>query len=157
MAKLARTIRFDDSDLNLFDHAAAPDEWAISGGFAFSSWTEALLSGKARQACANCWLGLESFGRSTFVAVAEITDAERGAIEHALARHFVEACGAPSAEAALPTAREEIGFMAELCEDHAPNTLLIVERALTEAGVKEAFRAIAPTDAELEAFAVHRD
>ena len=46
--KLARTIRFDESDLNVFEHPAEPDEWAISGGFAFSNWTEEMITGKAR-------------------------------------------------------------------------------------------------------------
>lgn len=155
--KLARTIRFDDSDLNVFDHAAEPDEWAVSGGFAFSNWTDDLLTGRARQAFANGWLGLESFGRSTFVAVAQIEDAELEQAVDALARHFVEAYGAPDLETARPAAREELGFMRELCEDHEPNTLLVVERSLTEAGVKEGFRAIEPVEAELEAFAVHGD
>lgn len=155
--KLARTIRFDESDLNVFDHPAGPDEWAVTGGFAFSNWTEEMITGKARQAFANGWLGLESFGRSTFVAVAQIEPAEYDAAVASLAAHFVEAYGAPGMEAALPAAREEIAFMAELCDEHAPNTLLVVERSLTEAGVKEGFRAIAPVDAELEAFAVHGD
>ena len=72
-AMLARVIRLDDSDLNVFDPAADIGEWAISGAFAFSDWTEADLVGKARQAFANGWLGLDSFGRSTFVAVAPVT------------------------------------------------------------------------------------
>ena len=45
--------------------------------------------------------------------------------------------------------------MAELCADHAPNTLLTVARELTEAGVKEAYRVIEPQDADLNQFAVH--
>ena len=35
-----------------------------------------------------------------------------------------EIYGAPSIEAALPDARDEIAFMAELCEDQPENTLL---------------------------------
>ncbi len=157
MLKLARTIRFDESDLNVFEHAAAPDEWAISGAFAFSNWTEALLVGKARQAFANGWLGLDSFGRSTFVAVAQIEPFELEQAADALAAHFVDAYGAPDPDTARPVALEEIGFMRELCDEHEPNTLLAVERTLTAAGVKEAFRAIKPAEAELEAFAVHGD
>lgn len=153
--KLARTIRFDESDLNIFDPPAETDEWAVSGAFAFSNWTEDDLTGKARQAFANGWLGLESFGRSTFVAVASIEPAEREAAIEALAAHFVARWGAPDLESARPVAAEEIDFMVELCEEHAPNTLLIVERSLTSGGVKESFRAIAPQAAELEAFAVH--
>lgn len=155
--KLARTIRFDESDLNVFEHPAEPDEWAISGGFAFSNWSPEMITGKARQAFANGWLGLDSFGRSTFVAVAQIEPAEYEDAAAALARHFVDVYGAPDVETALPAARDELAFMADLCDEHAPNTLLVVERSLTEAGVKEGFRAIVPADAELEAFAVHGD
>lgn len=153
--KLARTIRFDESDTNVFDHPAEPDEWAVSGGFAFSNWTDDMITGKARQAFANGWLGLESFGRSTFVAVSQIEPFEFDTLCRMLAEHFVTAYGAPDVETALPTAREELEFMADLCKDHEPNTLLVVERTLGDVGVKESFRAIKPQEAELEAFAVH--
>ena len=148
-------IRLDDSDLNVFDPAADIGEWAISGAFAFSDWTEADLVGKARQAFANGWLGLDSFGRSTFVAVAPVTAAELAALIRALAQHFVDRYGAPSLEAALPVAEQEIRQMQEMCEDHAINTLMVVERELEQVGVRERFRIIKPRDAGLEAFAVH--
>ena len=45
--------------------------------------------------------------------------------------------------------------MQELCADHDPNTLLVVARELTEAGVRESFRAIKPAEAELDLVAVH--
>lgn len=153
--KLARTIRFDDSDLNVFERPALSDEWAVSGAFEFANWDEGHLAGKARQAFANGWLGLESFGRSTFVAVAEISEVELAVATAALARHFVSAYGAPSLEAAMPVAEEEIGFMRSLCEEHDANTLIAVERQLTDLGLKEGFRAIRPQAASLEAFAVH--
>lgn len=153
--KLARTIHFDESDSNVFARPADSGEWAIPGGFEFSNWTEAELVGKARQAFANGWLGLDSFGRATFVAVAQIEPAERDALIDALARHFVTYYGAPDVDAARGVASEEVGYMAELCEDHAPNTLLAVTRELTGAGVKEGFRAIRPGDAELDLVAVH--
>ena len=153
--KLARTIRFDESDDNVFERTAQPDEWAISGAFEFSNWSEADLTGKARQAFANGWLGLESFGRSTFVAVAEITDAEYAAAEDALARHFVDTYGAPDTDAARPVAAEELNYMRTMCEDHDANTLLIVERSLVDAGVSEAFRVIKPQEATLDLVAIH--
>ena len=155
MFKLARTIRFDESDGNIFSRPAEPGEWAISGGFEFSNWSEADLSGKARQAFANGWLGLGGFGRSTFVAVAQIEQSELDALAHALAQHFVTIYGAPDLEIARKAAAEEITFMQELCEDHAPNVLLVVQRELTEAGVREQFRAIEPADAEIDLVAVH--
>lgn len=153
--RLARTIRFDDSDARVFETAAEPDEWAVSGAFEFSDWTEAEVEGKARQAFANGWLGLESFGRATFVAVAEITPAEYERLVDRLTWHFVERYGAPSAEAALPVARDELSHMRGMCDDHDPNTLLVVERRLVEAGVAEAFRAIRPQEATLDLVAIH--
>lgn len=155
--RLARTIRFDASDENVFDVAAEPGEWAISGAFEFSNWTEADVAGKRRQAFSNGWLGLESFGRATFVAVADITQAEYDRAVEALARHFVEAYGAPSPEAARPVAAEELADMRAMCEDHDPNTLLIVSRELVPAGVSEAIRTISPQDAPLEIVAIHGD
>jgi len=152
---LARAIHFDESDRNVFHNPARTGEWAISGGFEFSNWGEADLVGKARQAFANGWLGLETFGRVTFVAVTRIESAELTTLQDALAAHFVEVYGAPSHEAALPVAIEELAQMSDLCAEHAPNTVLTVLRSLTEAGVREQYRIIQPDDARLDQFAVH--
>lgn len=153
--KLARAIHFDESDQRIFHVSARTGEWCVPGGFEFSNWTEADLNGKARQAFANGWLGLETFGRVTFVAVTVAEPAEVEAMTDNLAAHFVSHYGAPDLEAALPVAKAEIAEMASLCDDHDPNTLLTVARELSEAGVREAFRSIAPQDAELELLAVH--
>lgn len=153
----ARVIRLDETDENVFDHPAEAGEWAIPGTFEFSNWTEAELTGKARQAFAHGWLGLESFGRASVVAVAPITEAEKQALTERLAGYFVSAWGAPDIDAAWPVAAEEIRHMAELCAEQAANTLAVIERELTEAGVKERFRLIPPQGASLEAFAVHGD
>jgi len=147
--KLARTIRFDESDENVFRLAASPDELAVSGAFAFSNLSEGDLAGKLRQEFANGWLGLESFGRATFVAVTRVTEAEKDQAVMRLAAHFVSDYGAPSLEAALPVAAEEVAYMLDLCEGHKPNTLLIVERTLAEAGVREAFRVIETAEANI--------
>lgn len=153
--KLARAIHFDESDRNIFRNAARTGEWAISGGFEFSDWSEADLKGKNRQAFANGWLGLETFGRVTFVAVTAIEPVEVEALTRRLAEHFVAMYGAPSVDLALPVARQEMEHALDLCEDHDPNTLLAVSRELTEAGVKEAFRAIKSEEADIVQFAVH--
>ncbi|SMC61331.1 DUF6505 family protein [Primorskyibacter flagellatus] len=155
--KLARAIHFDESDQRVFASPARTGEWCISGGFEFSNWTEADLSGKARQAFANGWLGLETGGRVTFVAVTAVEPSEVETLTGLLAQHFVTYYGAPSPEAARPVAAEEIAQMTDLCEDHAPNTLLTVARELTEAGVREAFRVIEAQDAGLDQFAIHGD
>ncbi|MEL6587440.1 MAG: DUF6505 family protein [Pseudomonadota bacterium] len=152
---LARAIHFDESDQRVFASPARTGEWCISGGFEFSNWTEGDLTGKARQAFANGWMGLETGGRVTFVAVTAIEDAEVDTLATLLGQHFVTYYGAPSAEAALPVAREELAQMAALCDEHDQNTLLTVARDLTDAGVKEAYRVIEPQDADIMQFAVH--
>lgn len=152
---LARAIHFDESDLNVFHSPARTGEWCISGGFEFSNWSEADLVGKARQAFANGWLGLETFGRVTFVAVTRIEPTELDQLAENLAAHFVQLYGAPSVEAARDVAKTELSQMADLCSGHPPNTLLTVARSLTDGGVHEAYRVITPQEAELEAFAMH--
>ena len=153
--KLARTIRLDESDDNVFERPANPGEWAISGGFEFSNWDESNLTGKPRQAFSNGWLSLESFGRATFVAVASITESEYRSLTEKLAQHFVDHYGAPDLDAALPVAKDELDHMQSMCEDHEDNTLLMVSRTLNESGVHESFRFNSPQSASLEAFAVH--
>lgn len=153
--KLARAIHFDESDQHVFASPARTGEWCISGGFEFSNWTEGDLAGKARQAFANGWFGLETGGRVTFVAVTEAEPSEVAALTDLLAQHFVTYYGAPSVEAARPVAQEEIAHMAELCEDHPANTLLTVARELSESGVREAYRVIEAQAAGLEQFAIH--
>lgn len=153
--KLARTIHFDESDQLVFSRPAQTGEWVVSGGFEFSNWSQADMQGKARQAFTNGWLGLGSFGRATFVAVVRIEAAELEQVRQTLADHLATVYGAPSTEAAQIAARHEIDFMLELCEEQDPNTLLAVQRELTEAGVREQFRAIRPQDAEMVQIAVH--
>lgn len=153
--KLARAVHFDESDQRVFASPARTGEWCISGGFEFSNWGEGDLTGKARQAFSNGWLGLETGGRATFVAVTTIEQSEVEVLTGLLAYHFVTYYGAPSVEAAQPVAQEELAQMMELCEDHAPNTLLTVARELTESGVREYFRVIQPQNAGIEQFAIH--
>lgn len=152
---LARAIHFDESDRNVFHNPARTGEWAVSGGFEFSNFAQGDLVGKARQAFANGWLGVETFGRVTFVATTQIEDAEYEALIAHLAQHFVDVYGAPSLDAARPVAAEELAHMADLCADHAPNTVLTVLRELTDAGVREQFRYIEANDAGLDQFAIH--
>ncbi|WP_272003076.1 DUF6505 family protein [Roseovarius sp. ZX-A-9] len=153
--KLARAIHFDESDTRVFHNPARTGEWCISGGFEFSNWSEADLTGKARQAFANGWMGCETFGRVSFVAVTPIEPVEHAALADVLAQHFVDIYGAPSIEAARNVALEELSQMADLCDEHDTNTLLTVARDLTEAGVRETYRVIEAQAAGLEQFAVH--
>lgn len=153
--KLARAIHFDESDTRVYSSPARTGEWCISGGFEFSNWGEGDLTGKARQAFANGWLGLETGGRVTFVAVTKIEQHEVEALTKALAQHFVNYYGAPSVEAAMPVATDEIGQMSDLCAEHDNNTVLTVIRELSNAGIREGYSAIEAQAAGLDQFAIH--
>jgi len=155
--KLARAIHLDDSDRNVYFSPARTGEWCLSGGFEFSDWSQGDLEGKARQAFANGWLGLETFGRVTFVAVTPVGESEYQDLVSRLAQHFVDLYGAPSVDAAKGVAEEELRYMAELCEEHPENTLIAVQRELSEDGVRESFRTISVPEAELDMVAVHGD
>lgn len=154
---LARAIHFDESDMNVYHVPARTGEWCIAGGFEFSDWSEGDLVGKARQAFTNGWLGLETFGRVTFVAVTKIEPAEREALIEALADHFVQMHGAPSVEAAYPVATQEIDAMIEMCDGVDPNRVITVARELGEVGVRETFRILEARDTDLAQVAVHGD
>jgi len=153
--KLARTVRLDISDQNVFENPAQSGEWATSAGFEFSNWGADDLKGKAKQAFSNGWYSVESGGRASFVSVCAITESELESVRNQLAQTFVEIYGAPSLEAAMPVAIDEIEQMRAMCEDFEDNTLLMVSRTLTDVGVEETYRSRAPQAASLEAFAVH--
>lgn len=147
--KLLRTIRFDSSDDRVFEHAAASDEWAVSGAFAFAHLAPSDVTGKVKQAFANGFLGLESFGRSTFATVAEADQVAADEIAFRLARHFVDVYGAPDTEAAWPAAQEELAFVLDLCRDVPINTVFTVRRFFDSDGkIKEEFRTIKPPSGE---------
>jgi len=140
-ARFLKTIRFDASDTFAFPVAAEPDEWAISGGFAFTDIEPEALAGKAKQAFANGFLGLTSFGHTTFAAVANISQAEHRDTIERLARHFVDAYGAPDMAAARIAAVDEIAFIQDLVKDCLINTLFCVQRSFDDDGqIVEAFR-----------------
>ncbi len=139
--RLLQTFRFDATDELVFERAAASGEWAVPGTFAFAQDSEATLVGKRLQAFRSGFLGLESFGWSTFAVVAAIEPDMFERLIARLAEHFVACYGAPSLEAALPVARQELEFASSLCE-HPLHTVIAVERELSEEGIRERFRRI---------------
>ncbi|WP_321341561.1 DUF6505 family protein [Breoghania sp.] len=150
MPSFLRTIRLDTSDSQIFEAAAGPGEWAVPGGFEFCEMEPSEIRGKTRQAFANGFLSLETFGRSTLVMVAEIAENELEALVQALAMHFVGVYGAPDMASALPVARGEVDFAVELAQGQPLNTLLSVSRAHDDAGgIREEFRVMpSPTSVQ---------
>ena len=139
--RFPRAIRFDESDTRIFERAASPGEWAIPGTFVFADADPETLTGKVRQAFAYGFLGIGSFGWSTFVEVDNISEAAYEATLEVLAGYLLDHFGAPDREAALSAARAEAEYAAGLCE-HERRTLLAVERSFGEDGIVERFKVI---------------
>ncbi|MEL6375017.1 MAG: DUF6505 family protein [Pseudomonadota bacterium] len=141
--KMLRTIRFDASDDHIYEVASPGEEWAISGGAAFTGIDAQALQGKVRQAFANGFLGLGSFGRSTFVSVGEATVAQRDEALAALAAHLRDAHHVPQAMAEQ-AARAELDDACALAAELPIHTVLTVRRVLADGGeIEEEFRTIA--------------
>jgi len=139
--KLLRTIRLDPSDTFVFERAAEPGEWAVSGAFMFAD--SAALEGKARAAFRGGFLGVASLGWSTLVQIVDARDEDRAALVEALARQLHERVGAPGLAEAHAAAEEEVAFAASLC-DHAVDTLVAVHRTVEAGEIRESFRTLRP-------------
>jgi uncharacterized protein DUF6505 len=141
--KLLRTIRLDPSDTFLFEHAADPGEWAVSGAFMFADADPDALAGKSRAAFRGGFLGVASLGWSTLVQIVQATQEDRDRLVDTLARQLRERLGAPDFAAARAAAEEEVAFAASLC-DHPRDTLVAVRRTFEDGAIREAFRTLHP-------------
>ena len=152
--KLLRTIRLDPSDTFVFERAAEPGEWAVSGSFLFWDEDPAALEGKARVAFRSGFLGVQSLGFSTLVQIVEAGEAERLAALDTLAQHLLTKFGAPSPVEAKAAAEEEFAFASSLCV-HPVDTLIAIHRTQENGEIREAFRSLRPKDGSkpLRAFA----
>ena len=141
--KLLRTIRLDPSDTFVFDKAAEPGEWAVSGAFMFATADPAALDGKARAAFRAGLLGVDSLGWSTLAQIVEASDHDRIAAIELLAERLVAHLGAPGMAEARAAAEEEIAFASSLCT-HPADTLIAVHRSHQDGEIREAFRSLRP-------------
>lgn len=141
--KLLRTIRLDPSDTFIFDPAAEPGEWAVSGAFVFWTQDPDSFVGKTRTAFRSGFLGLDTLGWSTLVQVVDATDQDRAEVVELLAQKLVVAFGAPDLAAARRAAEEEVAFAASLAEQ--PKDILVAVHRRFEGGeVRETFRTLEP-------------
>jgi hypothetical protein len=141
--KLLRTIRLDPSDTFVFESAAEPGEWAVSGAFAFWNGDPERLDGKARTAFRSGFLGVASLGWSTLVQIVEASETDRANLVEALATQLVERFGAPDMQTAAAAAEEEVAFAESLCSQ-PQDTLIAVHRTYENGNVREAFRTLRP-------------
>src|ERR1700687_2177771 len=154
MMRFPRTIRLDPSDTLVFQRAAEPAEWAVSGAFVFWNRDLATLGQKQRVALRSGFLGIDSLGWSTLAIVTEATEADRQAMIERLAGQLLEKFGAPDLEAARLAAEGEIAFAASLC-DHPSQTLLAVQRSVENGEIRERFRTLKPREAGADPLHAH--
>jgi hypothetical protein len=154
MLKFPRTIRLDPSDTFVFERAAEPGEWAVSGAFVFWNQDPSALGQKQRVALRSGFLGIDSLGWSTLAIVTEATGADRQTMVERLAGQLLEKFGAPDLAAARLAAEEEVAFAASLC-DHPPQTLLAVQRTIEDGEIRERFRTLKPREAGAESDRLH--
>ncbi len=152
--KLLRTIRLDPSDTFVFERAAEPGDWAVSGSFAFWNEDVAALQGKVRAAFRGGFLGVQSLGWSTLVQIVEADDSDRAAAVDLLAKQLVAEFGAPTLDDARAAAEDEVAFSSSLCT-HPADTLIAVHRTQENGEIREAFRSLRPKNGPkpLRAFA----
>lgn len=136
--KLPRTIRLDPSDTFIFERAAEPGEWAVSGGFLFADCEPETMEPKERHAFRSGFLGVDSLGFSTLAVIVEASQEDRAKAIAALAQRFL-GLGAPDFAAATKAAEDEVAFAVSLC-DHPEGTLLAVERRIEDGALRERFR-----------------
>ena len=141
--RLLRTLRLDPSDTFVYERAADPGEWAVSGAFMFADADPDALVSKSRAAFRGGFLGVASLGWSTLVQIVEATQEDRERLVDTLARQLYERLGAPDFAAARAAAEEEVAFAASLC-DHPRDTLIAVRRTFEGGAIREAFRTLHP-------------
>jgi len=137
--KLLRIIALDPSDSFVFDVAAEPGDWAVSGAFRFCDRDPAKLSGKDRSAFRSGFLGVRSWGWSTLAQIVHATEDDRRTLVELLAGQFVERFGAPDLAMARLAAEEEVAFAQSLCT-HPISALIAVHRTASDGEVRESFR-----------------
>lgn len=139
--KLLRTIRLDPSDTFVFERAAEPGEWAVSGSFAFLSEDVVALQGKSRAAFRGGFLGVQSLGWSTLVQIVDASEREYSDVVQTLADHLVAKFGAPTFNDAEIAAEAEVAFASSLCS-HPVDTLIAIHRSEENGEIRETFRSL---------------
>ena len=143
LMKLAKTVQLDISDTKIFETPANVGEWALAGTFTFVDSNPDGWSNKQKLCFETAWLGVGSFGYSTFVQTTDISPSEFEELLDTVAKHLTEKYGAPSKDEAEKAAKLEIDDMTTLCE-HPAGTLLAIERTFSDDNIMERTRIVSP-------------
>ena len=143
LMKLAKTVQLDISDTKIFETPANVGEWALAGTFTFVDSNPNDWSNKQKLCFETAWLGVGSFGYSTFVQTTNIYPSEYEQLLDTVTRHLTQKYGAPNQNEAKKAAKLEIDDMTTLCE-HPPGTLLAIERTFSGDNIVERTRIVSP-------------
>jgi hypothetical protein len=138
-----RSVQLDPSDLQVFEHAAEPGEWAVPGSFALLYIDPQTRDPKQREAFHHGFIGTDSFGHSSLVTVADISPVDLSGVIDRIVAHLRRHCDAPSDSAARRAAEEEVGFTLEL-STHPVGTLIALQREAVDDGIEETYRTVSP-------------
>jgi hypothetical protein len=138
-----RSIQLDASDLQVFEHAARPGEWAVPGSFALLDIDPLTPNAKLREAFLHGFVGTQSFGHASLVTVADIGPAALADVIEMIAAHVRRQCGAPTDNAARRAAEEEVGFTLEIAA-HPDGTLIALQRELVGDDIEETYKTVSP-------------
>ena len=138
--KLLKAVRLDDSDERILaaqGGAAADGEWVVSGGYAVCDPAHGHRAPQCH--CESTFVAVASQRRCTIAEVTEIDPATYEQLKQALVHHFVEDLCAPSPEAAISAADEELSYTADLAAGFPDEVWITVRREATEEGLGERY------------------
>ena len=142
--KLLRTIRLDPSDTFVFERAAEPGEWAVSGAFVFSDADPDDARGQGARGVPQRLprRRSRSAGRRWCRSSRRARTIARALVEHAGAAAGRSISARPISPTRAAAAEEEVAFAASLC-NQPHDTLIAVHRTLEDGEIREAFRTLA--------------
>lgn len=128
MPKLLRAVRLDDSDEHVFRAcgAAQDGEWVTTAGFAVQD-----------DLSADSFMAVASRARCTIAEVVEVSEADVHAQAEAFAWTLMKAWNAPSWDAALALAAEEVRHTVDVCETLSPGLWITTRRTRRDDGALE--------------------
>ena len=142
VVKLLRTIRLDPSDTFVFERAAAPGEWAVSGAFAF--WNEdvgALRARRARRFAAGFLACNRSAGRRWCRSWKRPRKIVRRSSARWRSNWWSDLARRTCDGAARPKRKSRLRSR---CAISRPDTLIAVHRTFEDGETREAFRTLHP-------------
>lgn len=138
--KFLKAVRLDDSDDRILAEtggAAQDGEWVVSGGYATCDLQQGHRTPRCR--CDTTFVAAGAQRRCTLAEIAEIDEPVYEQVKQALARHFLDKLGAPSAEIAAAAAEDECAYTADLAGGFPSEVWITVQREPTADGVGERY------------------